>query len=404
MSGGASNVKARAVSLRPDDWGAGLRFGGKSLSVKSVSRAATAAEVVPVCLAHNLRQGNEDHRHRSRIDPSRTVFNEVLRGSGRADVAADIARNVLDEHGIRPRRSDAIMAIELVMQPPVGADNPAFWTECLAWADSCYEYIVSATVHRDQARPHMHILVLAVADGRFAGNTMTAGVNRFVNQRRNFMSHMRETLGLRPDRKVKTLSDLAVSAGRGPKTKAQADRRDAALVRRHAPDGRRVDVGMGVDGHGGYPSPTTDPHAQPKAPTPLLRSNSHVAALWSELFENRKKAPQIAAVEPAEEAPSPAVTGSLELADGDHVPVGLDAFAGTQAVGDATHRPNMTRDRDDDRPAGTWSNELGEFVEQPTTTKRTGKLDADAWVAAALRARGQHDGPPARCGPPPAAC
>ena len=251
MSGDASNGKARAVSLRPDDWGAGLRFGGKSLSVKSVSRAATAAEVVPVCLAHNLRQGNEDHRHRSRIDPYRTVFNEVLRGSGRADVAADIARNVLDEHGIRPRRSDAIMAIELVMQPPVGADNPAFWTECLAWADSRYEYIVSATVHRDQARPHMHILVLAVADGRFAGNTMTAGVNRFVNQRRNFMSHMRETLGLRPDRKVKTLSDLAVSAGRGPKTKAQADRRDAALVRRHVPDGRRVDVGMGVDGHGG---------------------------------------------------------------------------------------------------------------------------------------------------------
>lgn len=393
MSGDASNGKARAVILRPDDWGAGLRFRGKSLSVKSVGRAATADDVVPVCLAHNLRQGNENHRHRSRIDPARTVLNEVLRSSGRADVAAELAANILEELGIRPTRGDAIMAIELVMQPPVGADNPAFWTECLAWADNRYEYIVSATVHRDQARPHMHVLALAVADGRFAGNTMTAGANRFVNQRREFMAHMRERLGLRPDRKVKTLSDLAVSAGRGPKTKAQADRRDAALVRQHDADGRRVDVGMGVGGHGGCLSPPTDPHAQPRTPTPLLRSNSHVDALWSELFENRKKAPQIAAVEPDEKAPSPAAARCLELADEDHGPDVWNAADVTEVESVTTPvttpRQRTTRDRDDDHPAGTWSPELGEFVELPTTTKRTGRQEADAWVAAALSARGQ---------------
>ena len=125
-------------SVNPDEWGQGLRFGGKTLSTKSVKRAITIDDVIPVCLAHNLRQDNEDHRHRSRIDPSRTVLNEVLRGSGCAAVAAELARNVIEELGIRPARIDTIMGIEMVVQPPVGADTPEFWAECMAWADSRY--------------------------------------------------------------------------------------------------------------------------------------------------------------------------------------------------------------------------------------------------------------------------
>ena len=245
-----------------------MRFGGKTLSTKSIKRAITIDDVIPVCLAHNLRQDNEDHRHRSRIDPSRTVLNEVLRGSGCAAVAAELARNVIEELGIRPARIDTIMGIEVVVQPPVGVDTPEFWAECMAWADSRYEHVVSAVVHRDQQRPHMHLLALAVAGGRLAGNDMTAGANRFVNQRHEFMAHMRNTLGLRPDRKVKTLDSLAVSAGRGPKTKAQEDRRDAAYQRRHDAASTRVKVGMGVGGHGGSSGSSTNPHAHPKTPTP----------------------------------------------------------------------------------------------------------------------------------------
>jgi hypothetical protein len=398
VSGDGPNSKAKPGNLHPDDWGAGLRFRGKSLSIKSVSRAATADDVVPVCMAHNLRQRNADHRHRSRIDSAKTPLNSVLRGAESADVAAEIARNVLDEHGIHPARRDAIMAIELVMQPPVGADTPEFWAACLAWADSRYQHIVSATVHRDQARPHIHILVLAVADGRFAGGAMTKGANMFVHQRREFMAHMRTTLGLRPDRKVKSLSDLAVSAGRGPKTKAQADKRDAALVRQREAESRRAEVGMDVGGHGRPGSVAGNVHAHPKTPTSLLRSSSHVSALWSDLFENRKKAPQIAAVEPDEKAPSPAAARCLELADEDHGPDVSNAADVTEVESVTTPvttpRQRTTRNRDDDHPAGTWSPELGEFVELPTTTKRTGRQEADAWVAAALTARGQDDRKP----------
>ena len=214
----------------------------------------------------------------------------------------------------------------------------------------------------------------------------------FVHQRREFMAHMREALGLRPDRKVKSLSDLAVSAGRGPKTKAQADRRDAALVRRHEAECRYAEVGMDVGGHGRPGSVADNVHAHPKTPTSLLRSNSHVDALWADLFENRKKAPKIAAVEPDEKALPPAAARCLELADEDHGPDVSNAADVTKVESVTTPWQRMTRD--DDRPAGTWSAELGEFVELPTTTKRTGRQEADAWVAAALRARGQDDRKP----------
>lgn len=282
-----SATRAMPTETDPEKWGTGLRFAGKALSTKSISRAVDPMDVLPVCLAHNLRSGNGDHRHRSRIDPSRTPLNEVLRGPDCPKVAAELAASILDELNIRPGRRDAIMAVELVMQPPDGADRPEFWAECLRTADSRYEHIVSAVVHRDQKRPHMHLLALAVADGRLAGNTLTAGQNRFTFQRQAFMAHMRNALGLRPDRAVKTLADLVVSAGRGPKTHVQAARRDADLERSAGADWQRHrEMGMGVDGHGGSAPNAPNPHAQPESPTPLLRSVSSretVFAMWRQV-------------------------------------------------------------------------------------------------------------------------
>ena len=50
-------------------------------------------------------------------------------------------------------------------------------------------------------------------------------------------------------------------------------------------------------------------------------------------------------------------------------------------------RQRMTRDRDDDHPAGTWSTVTGEFVDPPTANKRTGRMEAEDWVETALRLR-----------------
>jgi len=270
-------------ATNPDAWAPGLHFSGKTLSIKTVRRAASFGSVLPVCLAHNLREGNEAHRHRSPIDPARSGANEVLRGPESLSIAEELVCNAFDELGIVPARADAVAGLELVFQPPDGHDTPAFWSECLAWADARYQHIVSAIVHRDQKRAHMHVIALAVAGGKLAGHALTSGARRFPIQRREFLAHVFATLGLRPNRRaVDPLTRLALSAGRGARTAAGAARRDAELSRKAGADWKRADVCMAVgaeDVHGGLSLETGNRHAHEKSRPPILRSASTPEAI-----------------------------------------------------------------------------------------------------------------------------
>lgn len=281
-SGGA--VSARIVSKRQtaqEDLGSGLRFAGKTLSIKTVARATYPFDVLPVCLAHNLRQRNEGHRQRSPIDRTKSHLNEVIHGTSDLAMAIELTANAFAEFSIEPARCDAIMGIELVFQPPAGADSSEFWAECLSWVRGRYGYILSAVVHRDQKRVHMHVLVMAIEGDKLAGNKLTAGSNRFVHQRQAFFAHMRSRLNLRPDRRVKSLAELAVSTGRGPKTKPQADRSDSALLRRHTHKQLIELPASGIDVDGGSSPTHEDPHTQAVPRTPLLRSASGPAELFA---------------------------------------------------------------------------------------------------------------------------
>ena len=236
---------------RPDAWPEGLNAGIKTLNTTRMTRAKTPAEVLPVALAHNLRDGNEDHRHRSPIDPDRKPMNTVLRGPERAAVGAELAQGILDELGITPPRVTSIMAVEIVVQPPDGWDAPAVWLAALEYIDSLYEHVLSAVVHRDQKRPHMHVIALAVAGGRLCGDDLTSGKRGLVRQRVDLLHHLRDTLGLRADRaapKLDPRTKLALTSGKGPKTHAAAARRDAELARLNA---EAAEMGIAVAGHSG---------------------------------------------------------------------------------------------------------------------------------------------------------
>lgn len=342
-------------SMSVDAWGPGLRFGVKALNTRSVKRAATPAEVLPVCLAHNLRQGNHDHRHRSHIDPSRTCMNEVLSGPDDLSVAVDLVRDTLESLCIEPKRRDAIMGVELVFQPPHGTDLRQFWAACQEWARGRFEYVVSAVVHHDQKRPHLHILAMAVSGGKLAGNEMTASPNRPMQRRADFMGYMRRTMGLRPDRKVKTLADLAVSTGKGPKTRAAAERKDAALLRRSVEAKRTPpDVGMGVGGLGGSDSSCGNPHAHRPPVIAQLSRVEKVHLLWA-LIADLKCTPD----SPLESPPRGPQKPERDEAN------------------------EVVRERDDAMPADCWDGDTGTFMPK-AANHQPNKAAARAWVSAAL--------------------
>ncbi|MEY4765778.1 MAG: Plasmid recombination enzyme [Pseudomonadota bacterium] len=224
----------------PDAWPEGLRIGIKSLSCKTVKRAVDAADVLRVVLRHNLRQDNADHRHRSRIDAGRTSLNTVLFGSADPELGVKLALDALDRLRLKPpTRTDGVIAFEVVMQPPAGADAQLFWSECLHWLHATYEVVLSVVVHRDQQRPHAQCVVLAVQEGRLAGRDMQRGEFGVPRLRRAFLAHIRATLGLRPDRPKRTLSKIVAGAKRKHVPQAAG-----ALIEQH------VSMGMDVDGHG----------------------------------------------------------------------------------------------------------------------------------------------------------
>jgi hypothetical protein len=354
-----------------DDWAPGLIFKLKVLNTKTVKRAKTPGEVLPVCLAHNLRQGNDMHRHRSRIDPDRAHMNEAWAGPDKLDVALAIVRDTLESFDIEPKRRDTIMGVEMVIQPPHGIDLHSFWAECMAWAHGRFEHVVSAMVHHDQKRPHMHILALAIRGGRLAGNELTASPYRRHQRRADFMAHMRRVLGLRPDREVKpgkTLAELAVSTGKGPKTRAEAERRDAALIRSASEVRQPANVGMGVDGHGGSVLAKYDPQAHAKEATPLIAQLSRadkVALLW-------------------------ALIADLNGTTGEPIPAPVLVASGDAKTPPDIDATDTVRVRDADMPADCWDSDTGTFRPRPPPHMPI-KAAAQAWVKAALQdIQGQH--------------
>lgn len=297
-----------------DDWGPGLRFKLKTLNTKKVRRAKCPSEVLLVCLRHNLRKENHDHRTRHPIDPAKTVNNTVLIGSTEPSVCAELANNILDELGLSPKRMDAIMGIEYVFQPPPGWDVPLFYEVCLGWVKGRFEYVLSAVVHRDQPLrpPHLHVLVLAVADEKLDGGAMTSGSNGRDAQRIDFMNHMRAATGLRPDRepkparKLKSMAETFIGAGKGPKTRAAAAKSDAKLMRR-AGEGE-------ADLYAHQPLCPTDLNAQADAPTSYWAR----LAVAKSLFDACLSAgtfPRTAA-RPLVPAPKPAADGSISPVTG----------------------------------------------------------------------------------------
>lgn len=190
----------------PDDFADGLEFGIKSLSRGGVKRAVDGPDVIRVAMQHNLRVGNEDHRHRSRIDGHRTHLNTVLFGADSPGRVAQLAQLEVARLGAAwPSRINGVVAFEMVLQPPEGADVPEFWDECLSWVSQTFEHVLSGVAHRDQKRPHGHFIVLAIMGGRFDGRGLQRGDFGAPKLRRDFFAHIREKLGLRNDRPERLL-------------------------------------------------------------------------------------------------------------------------------------------------------------------------------------------------------
>lgn len=172
--------------------------GGAMLRVKKLKGTG----IVRAATAHNKRTIQAEVGANGSIDPRRSGLNEVLAGPENPEAVALLARDRLQAAGLTKLRKDAVRALEFVVSlPPTHTINDrAFFVACVEWVASRYgghENILSADIHRDEAAPHLHVLVLPLIDGRMKGSDLLGGRALLAQMHNDFSKQVASPYGLK---------------------------------------------------------------------------------------------------------------------------------------------------------------------------------------------------------------
>jgi len=149
---------------------------------------------------HNLREIQAEMGADGRFDVDRLKLNEVLMGPSVASDVASVAQSKLKEWGFKVHRKDYVQAIEMVFSLPANSplDQRDYFLACLDWVQLQMgsENVLSAVVHRDEAAPHCHVLMLPFKDGRYGGSQLIKSA-QLALLRNSFAKDVAHKYGLR---------------------------------------------------------------------------------------------------------------------------------------------------------------------------------------------------------------
>jgi hypothetical protein len=163
---------------------------------------------------HNRRAIQAEQGARGHIDPSRIVLNETLAGPATPAEVAALAKALMAGAGVdvAKLRKDYTQAIEVLfcLPPDTAIDDGHYFRRCVEWAGQHFGVvnILSADIHRDEAAPHCHVLVLPLVNNKMVGSALK-GRKETAAMRESFYSTVAKSFGLK-----KPVSRL-VGAARG---------------------------------------------------------------------------------------------------------------------------------------------------------------------------------------------
>lgn len=189
-----------------------LRIGAVGLSKCGGRKPSTLAQAA----AHNLRADQNERGARAHIDPSRTAQNRILHGPDTPARVAALAHSKMAAAGIdvTKLRRDHVQALELLVSLPPGSGTPedAFFAAAVDWAGARYgsENLLSGVVHRDEAAPHAHILVLPLAGGKMSGGELRSA-QALQQTSKDFFEKVARRFGLRQPERVSPAQRAALA-------------------------------------------------------------------------------------------------------------------------------------------------------------------------------------------------
>lgn len=202
--------------------------GGAMLRVKKLKGSG----IIRAAAAHNKRSIQAEVGAGGNIDPRRSGLNECLTGPETPEAVALLARDRLQAAGLTKLRKDAVRALEFVVSlPPTHTINDrAFFVSCVEWVASRYggySNILSADIHRDEAAPHLHVLLLPLIDGRMKGSDLLGGRALLAQMHNDFHAQVANHYGLK--RATARLTGKGKVAGVAAVLKQLKTTSDAAL-------------------------------------------------------------------------------------------------------------------------------------------------------------------------------
>lgn len=158
--------------------------------------------IVRAAAAHNKRAIQAELGAGSSICAARSILNECLAGPSQPEQVAQRARSMMEASAAIPRRKDAVRAIEFVVSlaPDHGIDDRALFVDAVAWLGARFggaDNILSADIHRDEAAPHLHVLLLPLIGGKMQGSDAMGGRAKLAALHADFHAQVATPYGLK---------------------------------------------------------------------------------------------------------------------------------------------------------------------------------------------------------------
>lgn len=150
---------------------------------------------------HNLREIQaENGANYGKLDPTRTHLNELLAGPDKASDIVLLNNLLFATAGVEPseQRKDYVQASEHILSIAPGQEERGFFCVMVECFKDIYgaDNILSATVHRDQEQPHIHILVSPITGGAYRGGKLHNNIQTNLNKA--LIAQTAKTIGFAP--------------------------------------------------------------------------------------------------------------------------------------------------------------------------------------------------------------
>ena len=158
--------------------------------------------IVTAAARHNRRTIQSEAGAADSIDPKRSPLNQTLQGPPTPEDVALLAAQRLRDAGIGKLRKDAVRALEFIFSLPVGSglDDHRYFADCATWVGQRFgglDNILSVDVHRDEAAPHCHVLLLPMIGGRMVGSDLMGNRQKLLEIQRDFHHAVAARYGLK---------------------------------------------------------------------------------------------------------------------------------------------------------------------------------------------------------------